>query len=48
MESFKAWWAKPFDEDMSAGQWFLFFGLLIVISALWALVLREVTELIRD
>lgn len=46
MGAVKAWFDKPFSEDMSATKWFLFFGLLIVISALWALVLREVTELI--
>lgn len=41
----KRWWAKPFDADMSVGGWFAFFGLLLVISVLWALVLREATEL---
>lgn len=41
MESLKKWWEKPFDTDMSVSGWFLFFGLLIVISVLWALVLRE-------
>jgi hypothetical protein len=38
--AFKAWLAKPFSPDMSAQQWFLFFGLLLVISFMWHLVLR--------
>lgn len=48
MDAFKDFWNKPFDSDMSATRWFLFFGLLIVISVMWSLVIREVTELIPD
>lgn len=41
LDKFKAWWSKPYSDDMSVSGWFLFFGLLIVISVAWALVLRE-------
>lgn len=44
LAQFKAWWAKPYDDEMSVTGWFLFFGLLIVLSVLWALVLREIKE----
>jgi hypothetical protein len=44
VEKFKAWFAKPYDDNMSASGWFLFFGLLIVISVLWSLVIREIKE----
>lgn len=45
---FKTWAAKPFSEDMSAAEWFLFIGLLIVIMALWQLVLFHLTRAIRE
>lgn len=43
-ENFKAWLAQPFREDMDALGWFCFFGLVIVISALWAIILRHIRE----
>lgn len=45
LQRFKNWWAKPFNSDMDATGWFLFFGLLIVISVLWGLVIREIKEI---
>ena len=42
ISSLKAWWNKPYSDDMSAPQWFAFFGLIIVISVLWGLLLREI------
>jgi hypothetical protein len=47
LDSFKRWWDKPYSDDMSASGWFLFFGLLIVISVAWALVLRELKEVAK-
>lgn len=47
VEAFKAWWAKPYDADMPVSGWFLFFGLIIVISVAWALVLREIKEIAK-
>jgi hypothetical protein len=44
IDSFKNWLAAPFSSSMNAGQWFLFFGLLIVISMLWHMILRLVTD----
>lgn len=41
-ERFKAWLNEPYRVDMSALQWFYFFGLLIVIAALWSLILRQI------
>lgn len=43
-ERFKSWLAHPYRDDMSATDWFLFFGLLIVISAAWGLILRKIKE----
>lgn len=48
MDGFKKWLAKPFSVDMSAVDWFLFFGLIIAISTAWQLVLRHLYAGIRD
>ena len=45
---FKAWAAHPFSVDMSATDWFLFIGLLIVLLALWNIILFHITNLLRD
>lgn len=42
--SFKDWLNKPFDADMDALHWFLFFGLIIIISIAWGMILRELSE----
>lgn len=39
---FKQWFNRPFSTDMDAKHWFLFFGLLIFISAAWGFVLRHI------
>jgi hypothetical protein len=43
LTNFKTWLSKPFDQDMNATHWFMFFGLLIVISVLWGIILRHIT-----
>jgi len=43
-DEFTGWLKKPFDPDMDALHWFLFFGLLIVIAGLWRILLVHVTE----
>lgn len=40
LANFQAWLAKPFSTDQDVLHWFLFFGLLIVISITWGLILR--------
>lgn len=42
MQDFKTWLASPFQADMSALDWFLFVGLLIVIFTVWGFVFRHV------
>ena len=39
-----AWIKKPFSSDMDAMHWFLFFGLIIVISFLWSRVLFYINK----
>jgi len=46
-EKFKTWAAHPFSVDMSAQEWFLFMGLLIVIMALWNIILIHLLGAIR-
>lgn len=46
--TFKAWAAKPFSVDMTAGEWFLFIGLLLVIVVLWNIILYRIIELVRE
>jgi len=41
----KAFWKQPFSADMDALHWFLFLGLLIVISFAWRnLILSHILE----
>jgi hypothetical protein len=44
---FTVWLKKPFSVDMTAGEWFLFIGLLIVIVALWNIILYRITNLVE-
>lgn len=46
-DKFKTWAARPFSVDMSAAEWFAFFGLLIVIAALWNVILLHLARTIR-
>lgn len=46
-DKFKAWAAQPFSTDMSATEWFLFIGLLIVITAMWNVILFHLTRAVR-
>lgn len=42
VNSTKAWLAKPFDEDGSAVNWFLFIGLLLAICWLWSRIIVRI------
>lgn len=42
--NFMAWLKQPFSPTMSAFRWFLFFGLIIMISVAWKLVLIPIEE----
>lgn len=46
-DRFKQWAQHPFSVDMTAGEWFLFIGLLIVIIALWNIILYRISDLVR-
>jgi len=43
-DNFKGWLNQPFSADMDAIHWFYFFGLLITISAVWAVILHQLTK----
>lgn len=47
-DHFKQWAQRPFSVDMTAGEWFLFIGLLIVIMVLWNIILYRITDLVRQ
>lgn len=47
-DKFRAWAARPFAVDMTATEWFLFIGLLIVIVGLWNIILFRITDLVRE
>jgi hypothetical protein len=38
----RTWLAKPFDQDGNAGEWFLFVGLIAIISWLWSRILARI------
>lgn len=44
LQGFRDFLARPFSPDMDAWGWFLFFGLLIVITTVWHLILTRVVE----
>lgn len=46
-DKFKTWAQRPFSVDMTAGEWFLFIGLLVVIVVLWNIILFRITDLVR-
>lgn len=41
IQSFGGWLKQPFTSNMSAGGWFLFFGLILAISVAWTLILKD-------
>jgi hypothetical protein len=43
-DSFKGWMTRPFSADMSAAEWFLFVGLVIVIMAVWRMIFMHLKE----
>lgn len=47
IEDFKSWAAQPFSADMSALDWTLFIGFLIVVIILWNLILYNILEAVR-
>lgn len=38
---FGEWLRRPFSPDMSAAGWFMFFGLLVIISIAWAVIMNR-------
>lgn len=42
-DHFSTFLAKPFSSDMSAADWFLFIGLLLIIIVLWTTILRHLS-----
>lgn len=43
-QAFANFWKQPFQASGSAGNWFLFIGLLLVIIFAWTRILRFITE----
>ncbi|MFA7335103.1 MAG: hypothetical protein WC130_12550 [Kiritimatiellia bacterium] len=41
MDGFKTFLQRPYKDDMTALEWFYFFGLLIVIAATWKIILSH-------
>lgn len=44
LTGFKDWLKQPFESNMDAWHWFLFIGLLIVITAVWHMILDHVVS----
>lgn len=43
-EKFKTFLARPYAEDMDAWGWFAFFGLIVVISLAWGIILKHIAD----
>lgn len=46
-EHFKDWASRPFATDMDALGWFLFLGLVILLLAVWAVILKHLQEAMK-
>lgn len=44
LDDVKQAWQQPFRADMSAVNWFLFIGLILIILAMWRIVLNHILE----
>jgi len=44
IDGFTNWLREPFRSNMSAADWFLFVGLLLVVMFLWRLILMHLAE----
>ena len=42
VSTFSDWLAEPFSEDMSAFQWGLFLGLLLVLLTIWKMIFMHI------
>ena len=42
LAQFQAWLQSPFRSDMDTLHWFLFMGLIIVMTILWGMILKTV------
>lgn len=40
LQSIEKWFAAPFNSQGSALNWFLFFGLLLLIAWVWSTIIR--------
>lgn len=43
-KNFKGFMAEPFKTEMSALDWFLFIGMILIILILWNIILRHIRE----
>lgn len=41
-EKFTEWLKRPYSDEMSVVGWFMFFGLVMVITFLWSTILRKI------
>lgn len=44
LDDFAAWWKKPYNDNMTAKQWFLFIGFMVIVSWLWTRILKTIAE----
>lgn len=44
LNNLKTFFAQPFNSSMNAGHWFLFFGLAMVMFALWRIIFKHIDE----
>lgn len=40
----KDWIKQPYSDNMSAAQWFLFFGFVIIAGVVWGMILKTLTD----
>lgn len=42
----KAWLGRPYSDDMDWFHWFLFFGFLLALSVIWAIILHNLKNVV--
>lgn len=43
-DNFTGWLRQPFSADMTALDWFLFLGLMAVLTAIWSIIFKHLEE----
>jgi len=44
VEDVKRWAARPYKQDGNVLDWFLFFGLVILVTVAWSTIIKKIVD----